>query len=100
MSETIHHPNHYQSSNGIECWAAIAAVTEDLTGAEAFDTGNIIKYAWRWKKKNGIEDLKKIIEYTNHLISLNQTTIDAKSEKITASDTLKSKHITISDILK
>ena len=32
------------------------------------DTGNIIKYACRWKNKNGIQDLKKIMWYTQHLI--------------------------------
>lgn len=37
-------------------------------GVEATDTGNIIKYACRWKKKNGIQDLEKILWYTQHLI--------------------------------
>ena len=31
-------------------------------------TGNIIKYASRWKKKYGIQDLEKILWYTQHLI--------------------------------
>jgi len=31
----------------------IGAFTEGLEGIEATDTGNIIKYACRWKKKNG-----------------------------------------------
>ncbi len=30
--------------------------------------GNIIKYASRWKNKNGIEDLQKIIQYAEFLI--------------------------------
>ena len=29
---------------------------------------NIIKYACRWKKKNGIQDLEKILWYAQHLI--------------------------------
>lgn len=37
-------------------------------GIEATDTGNIIKYACRWKQKNGIQDLEKIMWYTQHLI--------------------------------
>lgn len=67
---SVHHPEHYQSGNGIECWDAIEAATEGLTGIEAFDTANIIKYAWRWKRKNGAEDLRKVIEYANHLIKI------------------------------
>lgn len=35
---------------------------------EAVYTGNILKYVCRWKKKNGLEDLKKPQWYLNHLI--------------------------------
>lgn len=61
-------PDHYKSGSGLEAWDVIDAFTSDLTGVEAFDTGNIIKYACRWKKKNGVEDLRKIVVYANHLI--------------------------------
>jgi hypothetical protein len=30
--------------------------------------GNIIKYITRWKDKNGVEDLRKIIQYAEFLI--------------------------------
>lgn len=62
------HPDHYQSETGLEVIEAIEAFTFDLKGIEAVDTGNIIKYACRWKKKNGIQDLEKIMWYTQHLI--------------------------------
>lgn len=42
--------------------------TDGLNGIEATDTGNIIKYACRWKKKNGIEDVRKLIWYATHLV--------------------------------
>ena len=64
----VSHPDHYQSSKGIEVIDCIEAFTEGLDGIEATDTGNIIKYACRWKKKNGIQDLEKILWYTQHLI--------------------------------
>lgn len=64
----VSHPNHYQSETGLEVIEAIEAFTFDLKGIEAVDTGNIIKYACRWKKKNGIQDLEKIMWYTQHLI--------------------------------
>jgi hypothetical protein len=64
----VSHPDHYQSANGLEVIDCIEAFTAGLDGIEATDTGNIIKYACRWKKKNGIQDLEKILWYTQHLI--------------------------------
>ena len=64
----VSHPDHYQSETGLEVIEAIEVFTFDLKGIEAVDTGNIIKYACRWKKKNGIQDLEKIMWYTQHLI--------------------------------
>ena len=64
----VSHPDHYQSETGLEVIQAIEAFTFDLKGIEAVDTGNIIKYACRWTKKNGIQDLEKIMWYTQHLI--------------------------------
>ena len=63
----VSHPDHYQSETGLEVIQAIEAFTFDLKGIEAVDTGNIIKYACRWKKKNGIQDLEKIMWYTQHV---------------------------------
>lgn len=66
--DMVSHPPHYQSNKGLEVIDVIEAFTADLTGIEATDTGNIIKYICRWKHKNGIEDLKKARWYLNHLI--------------------------------
>ena len=65
----VSHPSHYQSAKGLEVIDVIEAFTENLTGIEATDTGNIIKYACRWKDKNGVQDLHKILWYTTHLIN-------------------------------
>lgn len=65
--DNINHPPHY-CQGGIECIEAIKAATVDLNGIEAVCTGNIIKYLWRWKLKNGVEDLKKARWYLNRLI--------------------------------
>lgn len=65
----VSHPVHYQSENGLEVIDVIEAFTEELSGIEAVDTGNIIKYALRWSKKNGIQDLEKMIWYAEHLIN-------------------------------
>lgn len=65
----VSHPTHYQSKKGLEVIDVIEAFTDGLNGIEATDTGNIIKYACRWKRKNGVQDLEKIMWYTQHLIN-------------------------------
>lgn len=66
----VSHPSHYQTTNGIETIEAIEAGTDGLTGIFATDTGNIIKYAFRWNKKGTpIQDVEKIIWYATHLLS-------------------------------
>ena len=67
-NDNLSHPKHYQSSNGVECIDAIESATEDLTGLEAVCTANVLKYIWRWKRKNGLEDLKKARWYLDKLI--------------------------------
>lgn len=66
--DMVNHPEHYQSGN-IETIDVIEEFTKDLKGIEAFDAANIIKYACRWKRKNGVEDLRKLVWYANHLIN-------------------------------
>jgi len=68
VKDNVNHPSHYTQGN-IECIDAIAEATKFLRGIEATDTGNIIKYMWRWNNKNGLEDLRKARWYLNHLIS-------------------------------
>lgn len=66
--DMVNHPEHYQSGK-IETIDVIEEYTKDLKGIEAFDTANIIKYVCRWKRKNGVEDLRKLVWYANHLIN-------------------------------
>ncbi len=63
--DMVDKPFHYNQA-GIECIDAIAAATDD--GFEHYLQGNIIKYLWRYRYKNGIEDLKKAQWYLNKLI--------------------------------
>ena len=66
-ADMVNHPPHY-NVNGFEVIDIIEAFTADLTGIEAVDTANAIKYILRWKHKNGVEDLEKARWYINHLI--------------------------------
>ena len=67
-SDPVNHPSHY-TAGGVECIDAIRAATTGLVGFEAYCTGTIVKYVWRWKRKNGLEDLKKAEVYLHWLIA-------------------------------
>lgn len=65
--DIVNNPPHYNQA-GIECIEAIKAATDD--GYEYYLQGNIIKYLWRYRYKNGIEDLKKAQWYLTKLINI------------------------------
>lgn len=49
--------NHYNHPSGIDCWQIVKNL--------GFVMGSIIKYVWRYDKKNGIEDLKTALDYAD-----------------------------------
>ena len=61
-------PNHYKQGK-VECIDALEAATTNLTGIEAVCTANAIKYLWRWKEKNGTQDLHEAIWYIDKLLT-------------------------------
>ena len=67
-NDPVNHPKHY-TQGGIECIDALKAATVGLTGIEAVCTANAIKYLWRWKRKNGVQDIDKAIWYLERLKS-------------------------------
>lgn len=74
--ETVNHPAHY-NAGGVECIDAIeAAVCCQTDPADAFLTGQIIKYIWRWPLKGGAEDLRKARFYLDRLISRHEQHAD------------------------
>lgn len=68
--DNVNSPPHYNHNHkGVECIAAIeAALTPEEF--EGYLHGNIMKYIWRYKYKNGVEDLKKAQWYLNKLIGV------------------------------
>jgi hypothetical protein len=77
MKDNVNHPAHYTAGR-VECIDALAAATTGLEGIEAVCTANAIKYLWRWKRKNGIEDIDKAIWY---LERLKKELLDAEDTK-------------------
>lgn len=67
QSDMVNSPPHY-NQQGIECIEAIEAACGN--GFEYYLQGNIMKYLWRYRYKNGVEDLKKAHWYLEKLIEV------------------------------
>lgn len=64
--DAVNHPGHY-CKGGVECIDAIRG----SMSAEAFKgflKGNVMKYVFRFERKNGVEDLEKADWYLQRLI--------------------------------
>lgn len=65
--DVVNNPEHY--SGKVECIDAIEAATAGKTGIQAVCTANVIKYLYRYERKNGIEDVRKAQYYLNKLLA-------------------------------
>lgn len=83
MGNQVNHPDHYQLGDGMETIDVIKAVTSKLSGIEAFDIGNAIKYLSRWKEKNGVQDLEKAVWYIQHLIAFENAEVKKQVDQLT-----------------
>ena len=68
IGDLVNKPEHYNQGS-IECIDAIEAMLskEEFIG---YLRGNSQKYRWRFRYKNGIEDLKKAEWYEKRLLKL------------------------------
>ena len=65
--DNVNHPKHY-CKGGVESIEFVKAAVSNLSGFEAVCVANIIKYMWRYKEKNGLEDVMKAGKYLEWLI--------------------------------
>ena len=66
MTNNVTNPAHY-TAGSIECFDAIkASMTKEQF--EGYCKGNVLKYVWRYERKNGLEDLEKAEWYLDKLI--------------------------------
>lgn len=64
MIDNVNHPKHYANSCSIECIDAMQA-TFGIKDLSKYCAINAYKYLWRYKNKNGKEDLNKAEWYLN-----------------------------------
>jgi hypothetical protein len=70
MKENVKEPSHYKGE--IECIAAIKASMSQQQ-FKGYLKGNVMKYLWRYDRKNGLEDLQKADVYLQWLIKEEST---------------------------
>ena len=63
--DNVNRPPHYTDGE-IECIDALRSMLGD--GFGDLCQGTIVQYLWRYKHKNGVEDLRKAEWYLNALI--------------------------------
>lgn len=69
MSDNVNHPKHYADTTSIECIEAMT-VAFGRGAVVDFCKCNAFKYVWRYKNKNGKEDLEKAQWYCNKAVEL------------------------------
>lgn len=65
MADNVNNPTHYTGE--VECIEAIKSSMSNES-FKGYLKGNIIKYIWRYERKNGTEDLLKCQWYVNRLV--------------------------------
>ena len=72
QTDAVAHPSHYAGDGSIECMDAMRSMMSGdqyaLPPIAAYWWGCIFKYLWRWRRKNGVEDLKKARQCIDYLI--------------------------------
>ncbi|WP_095210292.1 DUF3310 domain-containing protein [Endozoicomonas ascidiicola] len=92
--DNVTHPNHYAGqadpllikvrgifvtdcdSVNIECIQAMVNQMDSVDEIRGYLRGNAFKYQWRYRNKNGLEDLKKAKVYLNWQIDLEKAVSD------------------------
>ncbi len=64
QKDEVNHPEHYTSGK----YETIDIIKDSVDDYKSFVHGNIIKYILRYKRKGGVQDLKKAQVYLNWLI--------------------------------
>lgn len=68
MNDVVNHPTHYESGQ-FEC-IDVMLETQGIEATQNFCVCNAFKYLYRWKNKNGVEDIKKAKRYIDKFLEL------------------------------
>lgn len=73
QGNAVEHPDHYVGDGQIECMDAMRSMMSGdqyaLPAQSAYWWGCAFKYLWRWRRKNGVQDLEKCKQCIDYLIA-------------------------------
>lgn len=70
MADNVSHPVHYETGR-FEC-IDVMEETQGIDATADFCVCNALKYVYRHRRKNGLEDIKKAIWYLNKYVELEE----------------------------
>ena len=73
MTDNIKQPSHYIANE-------IEPIDFIIANKLNFCEGNVVKYISRWRRKNGVEDLKKAKQYIDFIIDKESLTTVTESK--------------------
>jgi hypothetical protein len=87
-------PSHYHDhdGSGIHCHNAQKAMLGP-DGYKAYLAGMVMKYTWRYKYKNGLQDLNKAVECLRMLIEENSSGADNETQLSSNDSTISEQHM-------
>jgi hypothetical protein len=76
--DPVDHPRHYNNSDAVcsKCSTQIECI--DIARHWNFDLGNVLKYLWRYKEKDGLIALKKAQWYLNDFITSEESKLEGR----------------------
>lgn len=67
LVDNVNHPKHYEGKTSLECIECMRLIF-GVRATHHFCFGNAFKYLWRYKHKNGYEDIKKARWYLDYVL--------------------------------
>ena len=78
--DNVNHPQHYALPGGIECFDVMLAVF-GVEAMKLYCVINAFKYLFRFRRKNGLEDIKKARWYLDKRIALEEQTDESGASR-------------------
>lgn len=85
--DNVNHPKHYEGSTSLECIECMEVIF-GINAVCFFCLCNSFKYLWRFRNKNGEEDIKKARWYLDYV----ERSIERASVEKLHEDVLKAYH--------
>ena len=96
--DNVNHPKHYEGSTSLECIQCME-VSMGKQAVADFCLCNAFKYLWRYKNKNGREDVSKARWYLDYVLSYMERNEDLNEDTILMYHRLNDLQIRIGDYI-